>query len=160
MSTDSEIIKLQLQKRFKSPVGVRENEETLYANIAHAPLYRNQVEEIEVLQIHDAIENKISYKRFETDKIIVPTEITLYLVDKAITFSFNDEKKTFYKDGFYTIEELYENFGITSYETKIYSVIDGDVLAWFDTKKELFFDNNRKAWVEELPKDQGERVID
>lgn len=65
----NDYIKLELQKKFKSPVGVRENEETLYANIAHEPLMLDNVRQIEVLQIHDAIENDINYKRFKSKDI-------------------------------------------------------------------------------------------
>ena len=74
MSKDDELIKLQLQQKFKSPVGVRENEETLYANIAHEPLMLDNVRQIEVLQIHDAVQDNINYKRFKTDKIIITTK--------------------------------------------------------------------------------------
>lgn len=64
MSEFDEQTKLVLQQRFKSPVGVRENNETLYANIAHEPLMLDQVRQIEVLQIRDAKDDNIEYKRF------------------------------------------------------------------------------------------------
>ena len=62
MSEYSDIIKLALQQRFKSPCGVRENEPSIYANIAHPPLYLDNVDQIEVLQISEAIENDAKYK--------------------------------------------------------------------------------------------------
>lgn len=68
MSKSDELVKIQLQKRFKSPVGVRENEETLYANIAHEPLMLDQVRQIEVLQMADAIDNNIKYKNYDAKK--------------------------------------------------------------------------------------------
>lgn len=62
MSEYDEQMKIILQQRFKSPVGVRDNEETIYANIACDPRMLDWVRQIEILQIRDALDKNIEYK--------------------------------------------------------------------------------------------------
>lgn len=150
MSKNDELIRMQLQKRFKSPVGIRDNEETLYANIARSPLMRELVTQIEVLQIEDAIKNNINYKRLEDKKIITQKRITLYLVDKQIIFNLNEDNKAFYNGNYYSIEELYEEFGITKNECTAYIVEDGTYLSWYDPIEKLYFDAINKIWTDDI----------
>lgn len=62
MSEYDEQIKTILQQKFKSPVGIRENEETVYANIACDPRMLDWVRQIEILQIRDALDENIVYE--------------------------------------------------------------------------------------------------
>ena len=151
MSKDDELIKLQLQQKFKSPVGVRENEETLYANIAHEPLMLDNVRQIEVLQIHDAIQDNINYKRFKTDKIIIPTKIELYLVNVLHVFELNSDKKIGYNGGLYTQDEMINLFGFSLTESNVYQADKGVILSWFNKRINKYWDNTIKEWVDTPP---------
>lgn len=148
MYRKNEYIKLQLQQKFKSPVGVRENEETLYANIAHEPLMLDQVRQIEVLQIYDANEAKIRAKQEEpvTNKCI-----WLYIIDKRQQFLYSSDGLLFYKGNFYTQQELQDNFGITLTPSIVYYANKGVIKCWYNPALKLFWDVETSAWYQIPP---------
>lgn len=143
MSEYDELIRMQLQNRFKSPVGVRENEVSIYANVACEPLMLDLVRQIQVLQIHDCQEHNI-------DTIeIKPKEsnfIYLYIIDKKEKFIFTSNDKLYYEGGFYTVQELQNSFGITQTPSVVYSEHDGVIMCWYNKELKMYWDVGTAQW--------------
>lgn len=148
MSKSDELIRIQLQNHFKSPVGIRDNEETIYANIAHEPLMLEQVRQIEVLQINDALENGIDSRQDEPVKI---KSTWLYVFDKREEFIYSSDGLLFYKGAFYTQQELQDNFGITETPSVVYYAYKGVVKCWYNQELKLYWDVETSAWYQIPP---------
>lgn len=148
MSEYDELIRMQLQKRFKSPVGVRDNEETIYANVACEPLMLDLVRQIEVLQIYDANKHNIDHREPEPPE----TKSTyLYIIDKREKFIYSSDGKLYYKGGFYTKEELQNLFGITETPSVVYYASGGVVKCWYNPYLKLYWDVETSKWYEVAP---------
>jgi hypothetical protein len=148
MSKYDELVRMQLQKRFKSPVGVRENDETIYANVACEPLMLDLVRQIHVLQIYDC--NKHNIDTIEPQPS--DTKHTyLYIIDKREKFIYSSDGRLYYKGNFYTEQELQDNFGITQTPSIVYYARDGEVKCWYNPYLKLYWDVDTAQWYEVAP---------
>lgn len=52
-----------------------------------------------------------------------------------------------------SIEDIKENYGITNYKCSDYIVQDGELLAWYDSKTDMYWDNrpDKKEWTSSPP---------
>lgn len=156
MSREDDYIRMQIQQHFDTPVGIRANEETLYANIAHEPLMLDNVRQIKVLQIYDALQANIKIRQ---EKPVTQDYIFLYVIDKRREFVRSSSGLLFYDGSYYTEEELQNNFGITSTPSVVYYVRNGVMKCWYNDNLKKYWDTETSKWLL-YPPDYDENPID
>ena len=84
--------------------------------------------------------------------------ITLYKSETPTTYNtYSDHLNSdtneyiYYNDEYTLLDSLYTNYGITNYPCQSYYVENGNLLSWYDSNTELYWDNETKQWQDTAP---------